>query len=488
MKILVLGDSPLGVGSALARAKMDMTVSSGLTHAIDCLGRERFDVVLLGGTPEEADVLCRSLREATHVPIAFVTSATRADWRQLVRLDVDSYVPDNVGEQEIVARLKAIARRCATTTPRELPVKAELSGNGRRILVAAGDEDDLCRVERMLRALRHTVTLAHDGEVASAAAREAPDLIVLGGHQATTDWTEVIKELKANETTRAIPVALVTPPSAVAERLKAIEAGVDDFLAMPLDNIELQVTVKLLLRIACYARQLRDYHEDMEVEVLRRTSALKQALRNTEAVSLDTIYRLSRAAEFRDEDAHGHIERMSHYSTAIARRLGLDEAFRQNILFASPLHDIGKISIPDSILRKPGKLDDEEWQIIRQHSPFGAKILEDSEAEILKMAHTIAATHHEKWDGTGYPHGLKGEEIPFAGRIASIADVFDVLTWERPYKRPVPLEKAFATIKEGRGSHFDPAVVDAFFDIEEEITAEFNWWKFIGFDSDSDQS
>jgi putative two-component system response regulator len=160
--------------------------------------------------------------------------------------------------------------------------------------------------------------------------------------------------------------------------------------------------------------------------------------------------------------------------------MGMDEKFRQNILFAAPLHDIGKIAISDNVLRKPGKLDDDEWEIMRRHSQFGAKILGECEAEFVSMAEVIASTHHEKWDGTGYPIGLKGEQIPIAGRIVAVTDTFDALTWERPYKQPVSIEKAFIIIENGRGTQFAPDVVDAFLNIRDEIIAEYNWWKFLG--------
>ncbi len=228
----------------------------------------------------------------------------------------------------------------------------------------------------------------------------------------------------------------------------------------------------------------------MEAEVVKRTEALKQSLEKMKAASLDTIFRLARAAEYKDEDTGEHIQRMSHYSTAIARKMGLSEEFLEHILFAAPMHDVGKIGIPDAVLKKPGKLDAAEWEIMRQHTVMGARILSGSSAEFMKLAEVIALAHHEKWDGKGYPQGIKGADIPLGGRIVALADVFDALTSKRPYKEPMPLEKAFAIITEGRGSHFDPEAVDAFFAIKDEIAASLNWWKFLSSDaapSESDQ-
>ncbi len=203
--------------------------------------------------------------------------------------------------------------------------------------------------------------------------------------------------------------------------------------------------------------------------VVERTAELKQAIGEIKLASLDTIHRLVRAAEYKDEDTGAHIQRMSQYSAAIARKVGLEGSKMENILYAAPMHDVGKIGIPDYILLKPGKLDLCEWEVIKKHTVIGAEILRGSDAEFIQQAEAIALTHHEKWDGSGYPRGLRGLEIPLAGRIVAIADVFDALTSKRPYKEPFSIEKSFEIIKQGRGSHFDPDVVDAFFAIQDEI-------------------
>jgi putative two-component system response regulator len=162
---------------------------------------------------------------------------------------------------------------------------------------------------------------------------------------------------------------------------------------------------------------------------------------------------------------------MSLYSAAIACRMGFDENVVETILYAAPMHDLGKIGIPDRILTKPGKLDSQEWEIMKRHTQIGARILSGSEAEFIRLGATIALSHHEKWDGSGYPEGLSGADIPVSARITAIADVFDALTVKRPYKEPFTVEKSFAIILEGRGKHFDPDVVDAFFAIQDEILA-----------------
>lgn len=186
-------------------------------------------------------------------------------------------------------------------------------------------------------------------------------------------------------------------------------------------------------------------------------------------LSLETIYRLSRAAEYRDEDTGLHLQRMSRYAAAVARKMGLGDETAELLLYAAPMHDVGKIGVPDNILLKAGKLEPHEWDVMKSHTELGGLILEGSQNPFIQLARIIAVTHHEKWDGTGYPKGLKGNDIPIEGRVTAIADVFDALTTRRPYKDAFPLEKALAIIRESSGSHFDPEVVNAFFSIQNEI-------------------
>jgi putative two-component system response regulator len=212
-------------------------------------------------------------------------------------------------------------------------------------------------------------------------------------------------------------------------------------------------------------RQLEKYADDLN-ETISELKAVHQELRGS---YLETIYRLVLAAEYRDEDTGDHIVRMSRYCALIAEKLGLSPDEVQNILYATPMHDIGKIGIPDKILMKPGKLTDEEFEIMKNHTIIGAKILANSKAKILQVAQQIAISHHERWNGRGYPRGLSGAKIPLAARIASLADVFDALTSRRPYKEPYPVERAFHIIKGERGEHFDPDIVDVFLQNMDEI-------------------
>jgi len=358
-----------------------------------------------------------------------------------------------------------------------------------KILVVDDESGNLRLLEALLSRSGYEVILANDGEEALAKVKETkPKVILLDTHLPKIDGFEVARRLKEDEATKTIPVVMMTAQTEVEDRLKALEAGADDFLTKPVDEVELWARVNSLLKVKAYNEHMRNYQQELEAEVDKRTQGLAKALEKIKIASLDTVYRLSRAAEYKDEDTGAHVERMSHYSSAIARGMGLDDEFVEHILWAAPMHDIGKIGIPDRVLQKPGKLDPDEWVIMKQHTTIGAEILKDASADFIKLAAEIAFSHHEKWNGSGYPQGLKGSDIHLAGRIVALADVFDALTYERPYRGALPIEKALAIIKEGQGSHFDPQVVDTFFAIEGEIRTGLNWWKFMSSDSTSEES
>jgi putative two-component system response regulator len=258
----------------------------------------------------------------------------------------------------------------------------------------------------------------------------------------------------------------------MGSRIRAFELGADDFFTKPVALIELKARMQSLLKIKAYNDRMIEDHLYLEAEVAKRTRQLEQVNDKIKATALETILRLSRAAEYRDEETGAHIQRMSRYAVAVARRMGIDESFIEKMIYGLPMHDIGKIGVPDYILLKAGKLSLAEWEIMKQHTTIGGKILEGSDSEVIQTARVIALTHHEKWNGTGYPEGLKGADIPLVGRIASIADVFDALTSSRPYRlRPFSLDETFRIILEGRGTDFDPAIVDAFLSIKSGIAA-----------------
>jgi putative two-component system response regulator len=338
------------------------------------------------------------------------------------------------------------------------------------ILVVDDQPQNIELLEAYLVPQGYEVVKAANGEEALEKLSSNPiDLILLDVMMPGMDGFEVARRVRQDDKNRLLPIVLVTALRETEDRVKGIEAGCDDFLSKPFDKVELLARVQSLLKVKDYNDLLSNYRKELESEVTKRTEELKLAYEKVKAASLETIYRLSMASEYKDHETGAHIKRMSRYCAAIARRMGMDENTVETILYAAPMHDLGKIGIPDAILLKPTKLDSVEWEIMKLHTVIGAKILNGSEAAFISLGETIALYHHEKWDGSGYPNRLEGIEIPIAGRIAAIADVFDALTSKRPYKEAFSVSKALAIIREGRGSHFDPDVADAFFAIQDEI-------------------
>ena len=340
------------------------------------------------------------------------------------------------------------------------------------VLVVDDQPQNIELIEAHLCSQGYWIVKAENGEDALRKLADCPiDLVLLDVMMPGMDGFEVVRRIRRDPAHRLLPIVLVTALQDTEDRIKGIEAGCDDFISKPFDKIELLARIRSLLKIKDYNDLMNNYREELEVEVAKRTQELENALRKIKDISLDTIYRLSMAAEYKDAGTGAHIKRMSRYSAAVARRMGLDENATEVILYSAPMHDVGKIGIPDRILMKPAKFDPDEWEGMKLHTVIGGEILKGSDAEFIKMGESIARSHHEKWDGSGYPNGLKGTEIPLSSRIVAISDVFDALTSKRPYKEPFPVEKAFAMIRDGRGSHFDPEVVDAFFAIQDEILA-----------------
>jgi len=275
-----------------------------------------------------------------------------------------------------------------------------------------------------------------------------PDMILLDIMMPDMDGYEVIRRLQSNPATVNIPVIFITGKSDVADEEKGLKLGAIDYITKPISPPIVRARVKTHLA-------LYNQNRELERKVEERTQQLKEA-------KLEVISCLGRAAEFKDNETGMHVIRMSYYSRIIAESLNLNSEWVDMLYNSSPMHDIGKIGIPDHVLLKPGKLDDGEWEIMKKHVTYGVEILEGHQSDLLKMAVEIAETHHEKFDGTGYPNGLVGENIPLTGRIVAISDVFDALTSERPYKKAWSTEKAVAYIEEETGKHFDPQIVDAF--------------------------
>lgn len=294
----------------------------------------------------------------------------------------------------------------------------------------------------------------------------AISLVLLDIKMPGRSGVELLPEIKASYPDTAVVMATAISDANTA--VQCMKHGAYDYIAKPFSLDDVLLSVGRALEKRRLELENRAYQQRLEEMVAERTIELRQALGKIKLASLDTIHRLARAAEYRDTDTGAHIERIGRYSAAIAREMGSSDGEVENMLYAAPMHDVGKIAVPDRILLKTGSLDTDEWEIMKKHTTIGAEILQGSDAAFIRLAEVIALTHHEKWDGSGYPRGLRASEIPLAGRIVAIADVFDALTSARPYKEPFSLPESLHIVREGRG-HFDPDVADAFFAIEDEI-------------------
>lgn len=334
-------------------------------------------------------------------------------------------------------------------------------------------DDDLLGQKRLCQLFSrkgYDTMSASDGKTAlEKISAVTPDLILLDIKMPEIDGFEVTDRIKGNSKTCDIPIILITGHDTVDHHVRALDTGADDYIPKTASHAAIFARVRSHLRTKQLKDQMKTYQQRLETEAMRRTNQLNRALKQLRDASLDTIFKLTAASEYRDNETGAHIKRMSHYSALIAQKMGLKHNTVETILFAAPMHDIGKIGIPDKILLKRGKLNTEEWEIMKQHTTIGADILKGSNIGFVRMGEIIARTHHEKWDGSGYPYGLKGRRVPLAGRIVALADVFDAMTSERPYKEVFPIEKADRIICEERGRHFDPDVVDAFFSVHDAI-------------------
>ncbi|MEM9645598.1 MAG: HD domain-containing phosphohydrolase [Planctomycetota bacterium] len=318
------------------------------------------------------------------------------------------------------------------------------------------------------------------------ASQHMPDIVLLDINMPHVNGLQVLRSMRLDADLKGIPTVILTAETGSENKLMALRLGATDFLAKPVDSSELMLRMENVLAAKVYRDYLQDYSRQLELQVRERTAELEKSRQ-------EALHCLARAAEYRDDVTGRHVFRVGRYSALIALQLGYTEEEANLLESAALLHDLGKIGIPDAILNKKGPLTEDEYAQIKNHCEIGVNIIAPplepgktltnagglfstgpTTSPVLKLASKIALTHHEKFDGGGYPNGLRGEEIPLEGRIVAVADVFDALGSKRSYKETFTHEKCFAILEEGRGQHFDPKVLDAFFAIREKILSAWS--------------
>ena len=328
-----------------------------------------------------------------------------------------------------------------------------------QVLIVDDTEINLILFEALVKKLGDAESKTFSDSAAGLAWAQSsdPDLVIVDYMMPELDGVEFIRRLRQTPGKESIPILMVTANDQKQVRYRALDVGATDFLTKPVDKIEFLARVANMLSLSNARKKLADRAAWLAEEVRKATIEIVQRER-------ETVIRLSKAAEYRDPETGAHILRMAHYSELIARGLGLPQSDQELLLEAAPMHDIGKVGIADNILLKPGRLTPEEFEIMKQHAVYGYEILKGSSSRVLQAGAAIARAHHEKFDGTGYPNKLQGDAIPIFSRIVAVADVFDALTSERPYKKAWTLERASQHIKASARTHFDPACVATFFE------------------------
>lgn len=492
-RVLVIEDNALNMELVLALLEQTDCIALQATNAetgIELAKSESPQVILmdvsLPGMDGLTAVSVLKGNDATrHIPIIVLTAhAMRGDEAKAIEAGCDGYLTKPIDTQDLLRNVERFITPSNNHVPHAAPAPVAIcTAETKRVLIVDDDEVNRDLLEGLLESLGHQAESVTDGHEALARLKTGhalplPDLVLLDVMMPGINGFEVAQAIRQDPAISDLPIVMVTALSSNKDRLDAVEAGANDFIAKPIDKTELRVRTASLLRMKEAQDAIKQHRTELEDTVHQRTAALQKALLDVNAsrqeadkAHLDTIYRLAVASEYKDKDTATHIQRVSNYCALLARHLRLPDEEVEILCVASPMHDVGKIGVPDSILLKPGKLDAGEWAIMQQHTTIGARILRGSSSKLLQAGEIIALSHHEKWDGTGYPHGLIGQDIPLWGRICAVADVFDALTSERPYKKAFTNEQALDVMHEERGRHFDPALLDLFIQIKDEIIA-----------------
>lgn len=345
-----------------------------------------------------------------------------------------------------------------------------------RVLIVDDDERIRRTHARLFESFGYDIETAADGIEALSKLPLDIDLVILDAEMPHVDGFEVARRIRSSPATGHVPIMMVTGLTRPEDHARALEVGINDFITKPVDPSALELRARWLVEFKSTMDALKEQKSVLVEKVEQRTAGLRSALeemaeaqRDTYEAHLDTIRRLTLAAEYKDKDTAGHIERVGRYCEIVTRALGLAPQVVEIMRHAAPMHDVGKLGIPDAVLLKPGSLSADEWVVMRSHTEVGAHILDGSRSEVIRMGKKICLSHHEKWDGSGYPNGLSGEDIALEGRICAVVDVFDALTMDRPYRKALERDAVYAMIAEDAGSHFDPAIVDVFFGLKDHI-------------------
>lgn len=332
-----------------------------------------------------------------------------------------------------------------------------------KILIVDDQPANVTLIEKMLDidGYVNVISTTDPTQVESIYMEQNSDLILLDLNMPEMDGYQVLAKIREVDPDYP-PIIVLTAQSDRESRIKALGLGARDFLAKPFDRVELMTRIRNMLEVRIMTSAIKNQNKILDEMVKVRTQELNDT-------RLEVIRRLGRAAEYRDDMTGFHIIRMSRYSQLLGLAAGMNEVEAEMLLNASPMHDIGKIGIPDHVLLKPGKLDPEEWKIMQTHVDIGVEILSGSDSELMAIAAEVAQNHHEKWDGSGYPRALAGEDIPLTGRVVALADVFDALTTKRPYKKAWSIEDTVEFLKEQSGKHFEPRLVELFLEILPDI-------------------
>jgi putative two-component system response regulator len=350
------------------------------------------------------------------------------------------------------------------------------SSQTRRVLIVDDEPSVLSAHARYVEQLGYEVERAADGFEALSKLPLGIDLVLLDIGMPGMDGFEVASRIRSQPEYSFTPIVMVTGLDRETWYPRALEVGANDVIAKPINSNELRLRTRWLMELKSARDELEHRSQRLSEAVDKRTADLRSALEETSRAErrifdahLDTIRRLTVAAEYKDEHTAGHIARVGVSTAVLARAVGFSPGQLDMIRHAAQMHDVGKIGIPDEVLLKKGPLDDVERALMREHPRIGADLLAGSDSEVIQMGASIALHHHERWDGTGYPRGVRGEEIPYEARICAVVDVFDASTMDRPYRRALKVADAIAVLTEGSGTHFEPSLVEAFMDCFKEL-------------------